>query len=261
VSSVPFRFALGCIGVWFGSSVVAAAEPAGVQWQFSTGAHYSTGSYGGDVDTDMLYVPATIRAQGEHLKFDLTVPYLRLTGPGNVVGGGGPIVIGPSPGTRTTHSGLGDVTASASYMLPRLGTAGPFLEPKVRVKLATAGEGLGTDKPDFAAQVTAYQLAGARLTLIGMLGYQQLGDPTGIELEDGLIGQLGFNLKAGAKGDLGLLYDYHDRSFVGVDNQQSLTPYLSWRNSDRLGMTLYGVFGLTDASPDYAAGLQITYYP
>lgn len=76
-----------------------------------------------------------------------------------------------------------------------------------------------------------------------------------------MIGQLGFNVKASATSDLGLLYDHRTRTFVGIDDLQSLTPYVSWRKSDHLGVTLYGVFGLTDASPVHAAGLQITYYP
>jgi hypothetical protein len=244
-----------------GSSVVSAAEPAPFEWELSTGAHYSSGAYGGDVDTNMLYVPLTFKAQGVHLKFELTVPYLRLTGPGNVVGGGDPVVVGSPLGPRVTNSGLGDVIAGASYLLPRLGVAGPYLDLKAKVKLATAADGLGTDKPDYSAQVMAYQLAGARLTLIAMLGYQKLGDPPGVELRDGLIGELGFNVKAGQRSDLGVLYDHHNSTFTGIDDQQTVTPYVSWRTSSHLGATLYGQAGLSDASPDFAVGVQVTYHP
>lgn len=245
----------------FASPVVSAAE-AGVRWEFATGVDYSSGSYGGSVDTDILYVPFTVRAQGERLKFELTAPYMRLEGPGNVVGGSGsPIVINPAQGSLVTNSGLGDVVAGLGYSVPQLGDGGPFLELKTKMKIATAADGLGTDETDYSVQVDGYQMVGGRFTLIAGLGYQWLGDPTDLKLEDGLIGTLGFNLKTGPATDLGLLFDHRRESFAGLDDQRTLIPYVSWRTAKSLGLTLYGVFGMTDTSPDYGAGLQFTYYP
>jgi hypothetical protein len=250
----------------FGSAGVSAAE-TGVKWEFATGVDYSSGDYGGDVDTDILYVPFTLRAQGERLKFELTAPYMRLEGPSNVVGGSGsPIVIdppqgNPSQGSLVTNSGLGDVVAGLGYSVPQLSDGGPFLELKTKMKIATAADGLGTDETDYSVQIDAYQMVGGKFTLFGGLGYQWLGDPTGLKLEDGLIGTLGFNLKAGPATDIGLLLDHRRESFAGLDDQRTLIPYVSWRTAKSLGLTLYGVFGMTETSPDYGAGLQFTYSP
>jgi hypothetical protein len=240
----------------------ATAAESGTKWEFATGVDYSTGAYGNDVDTDLLYVPLTARARGEHLRFELTVPYMELDGPANLFGdsdGAGPGL--PLATTATSSSGLGDIVVGMGYLLPRMGASGPFVEVKARAKIPTADEGLGTDEPDYLAQVEALQPLGDRLTLIAAAGYQWLGDPEGLELEDGLIGTLGVNLKAAATMDLGLLLDHRRRSFAGLDDQRNVVPYLSWRATPSFGLTAYGVFGLTDASPDYGGGLQFTFYP
>ena len=50
------------------------------------GADYLTGKYGGTLATDVTYLPLTLRYDAWPLNLKLTVPYLRITGPGNVVG-------------------------------------------------------------------------------------------------------------------------------------------------------------------------------
>lgn len=67
-----------------GPTGTSATEP-GVTWEFATGADYTSGSYGNAVDTEILYVPFTVRTRGEHLRLEPTVPYLQLDGPSDVV--------------------------------------------------------------------------------------------------------------------------------------------------------------------------------
>lgn len=240
----------------------ASATGQGADWEFATGADYTSGSYGNTVDTEILYVPFTVRMRGEHLKLELTVPYMRLDGPGDVVGPRrGPVVVDPQDPTVTSSSGLGDVVAGVGYVLPRLGDGGPLLELKARTRIPTADDGLGTDEPDYSAHVEALQPLGTRLTLIAGIGYQWLGDPDDLELEDGLIGTLGLNLKASTATDLGVLLDHRRRSFADLDDQRNVVPYVSWRATSGLGLMLYGVFGATESSPDYGGGLQVSFVP
>src|SRR5437764_8948928 len=81
-----------------------------------TGFDYTSGSYGASQKTDILYVPFYARYETGRALFRLTVPYVRITGPGNVLGAGADRVTIPGrAGARRTESGLGDIVASAFY--------------------------------------------------------------------------------------------------------------------------------------------------
>ena len=82
------------------------------------GADYSTGKYGSSQGTDISYFPVIAKYERGRFTAKVTIPYLRITGPGNVIGFDGVIVVPLPPGTappRRTASGLGDVIAAASY--------------------------------------------------------------------------------------------------------------------------------------------------
>lgn len=55
---------------------------------FSTAADFTTGQYGGVSSTDIWYVPFTARYDKDRASFRVIVPYLNITGPGNVLGPG-----------------------------------------------------------------------------------------------------------------------------------------------------------------------------
>src|SRR6266436_7323305 len=64
------------------------ADMASVQsdgFSLTTGVDYSTGKYGGTASTDILYVPLTAAYEMDKWLFKLTVPYIMVTGPGDVV--------------------------------------------------------------------------------------------------------------------------------------------------------------------------------
>ena len=54
----------------------------------SAGFDFTSGKYGGSSTTDIWYVPFTGRYDYKDLSFRITVPYLDLTGPGNILGPG-----------------------------------------------------------------------------------------------------------------------------------------------------------------------------
>src|SRR5229473_3227524 len=92
----------------------APADTASVQsdgFSLTTGADYSTGKYGGTSSTDILYVPLTGAYEMDKWLFKVTVPYIMVTGPGNVVRGIG-IIKNKAAGRRTTQSGVGDAVAA-----------------------------------------------------------------------------------------------------------------------------------------------------
>src|SRR4051812_10300 len=100
-----------------GAFLYATAALASAQGlSLGTGFDYTSGNYGGSQSTDTLYIPFYARYESGPLVLKLTVPYLKITGPGNVVGAGGDRVVVPGRDVgRRTESGLGDMVGSAFY--------------------------------------------------------------------------------------------------------------------------------------------------
>lgn len=81
---------------------------------FSTATDFTTGRYGGTTSTDIWYVPFTARYDKDRASFRVIVPYLSITGPGNVLGpgiggivdGGGPIIGGGFSGSSSGSGGV-----------------------------------------------------------------------------------------------------------------------------------------------------------
>jgi len=57
-------------------------------FSFSTATDSTTGNYGGASSTDIWYVPFTARYDKDRASFRVIIPYLHVTGPGNVLGPG-----------------------------------------------------------------------------------------------------------------------------------------------------------------------------
>ncbi|PXW88951.1 hypothetical protein C8R34_106100 [Nitrosomonas sp. Nm84] len=70
-------------------------------FSFSTATDFTTGNYGGTKSTDIWYVPFTARYDKDRISFRVIVPYLNITGPGNVLGPG----IGGIDGSGTIVGG------------------------------------------------------------------------------------------------------------------------------------------------------------
>ncbi len=57
-------------------------------FSFSTATDFTTGNYGGASSTDIWYVPFIARYDKDRASFRVIIPYLHVTGPGNVLGPG-----------------------------------------------------------------------------------------------------------------------------------------------------------------------------
>ncbi len=67
----------------------ALHDPAAADgFSFSAGMDFTQGKYGGTTTTDIWYVPFTARYRTGRTSVRVTVPYLNITGPGNVLGPG-----------------------------------------------------------------------------------------------------------------------------------------------------------------------------
>lgn len=229
---------------------------------FGTGFDYTSGKYGSSETTDILYIPFYARYETGRAIFRLTVPYIRITGPGNVVGSGTDRVILPGPGgPRRTESGLGDIVASGFYNVISERTSVIGLDLGAKVKLGTADEakGLGTGENDYSLQADFFKPLSGGYTLFGSLGHRWYGNPPGIEFKNVFYGSLGASYRFSAERSAGLAYDYRPEIIPGGGEISELTAYVSQRLSREWKLQPYAVLGFGRASPDYGVGLQIAY--
>lgn len=252
-------------GILLASIVLAMPGIAAAQGQFSlgTGVDYSSGDYGADEDTDILYVPLNARYDTERWFFRLTVPYIRIRGPGDIVLGpdGEPIDTGSDGGAaRETEDGLGDIVAGVTYNILPPTESGYIADIGAKVKFGTADEdkNLGTGKEDYTVQGDLYKTIG-RWTALGTLGYRWLGDPSGFDLKNGFLATIGAIYKFTDDTSGGVLFDYRERSSSAGESLRELTAYIGTRLTPDLRLQLYAVTGFSDSSADWGAGAAVTY--
>jgi hypothetical protein len=239
----------------------------------SIGAEYSSGDYGTGTDTDIWYFPLSLRYEQDRWFFRLTVPYLVVSGPGNVLimggggmgahqpgGGGGGMGGGTSTTASRTESGLGDIIGTVSYTLQRADGGRPGIDLTGKVYLGTASEtkGLGTGENDYALQLDLAQDVGA-VTLFGTGGYRVTGDPPGTDYEDVFFGTLGLEGDM-ARNTLGIALDAQQAVIPGGDAYAELTGYLTLRPDKDTKLGAYLRLGLTDAAPDWGVGVGYTWF-
>ncbi len=241
-------------------SSAQALEPE-ISW--SSGIDFTSGDYSDNQTTDILYVPFSLKALLGDFTFKATVPYIRIEGPGTVVGGGevGPITRGRQPATITTQDGLGDITAALSYT-SFLQNNTLFLDFTGKVKLPTADsdKNLGTGKADFTTQIDVTKKTGD-VNLFGTAGYRFMGSSDLLPLRDGFLGSVGASVDVGEKASIGLIYDYRRSASISASNPSELTGFVGWKLSDKIRLQTYGVVGFSNGSPDTGLGLQLSFRP
>jgi len=227
----------------------------------ATGFDYTSGKYGGSETTDMLYVPLIGKYDMGRWAFKATVPYVRVTGPGNVVGAGGERITLPGGSAgRRTESGLGDIVLSAFYSVLSERSAPVGLDLGGKAKLGTADEtrGLGTGRNDYSLQADLFRPAGA-LTLFGSLGHRWYGDPPGVALRNVFYGSVGAAYRVSSIASAGLAYDYRPAITDGGGKVSELTAFATRRLGERWKIQPYLVLGFGRASPDWGGGLQVAH--
>jgi len=240
---------------------VEGTPPAGLGLTFGTGFDYTSGKYGSTEKTDILYIPFYARYETGPAVLKLTVPYIRITGPGNVLGAGADRVTLPGvAGPRRTESGLGDVVASAFYnvLSERRYPVGVDLGVKAKFGTADETKGLGTGENDYSLQADFFKPLGAN-SLFGSLGHRWYGSPPGIHLDNVFYGSIGASHRFSSQASGGVAYDYRPRIIDGGGEISELTAFWSQHLSGGWKVQPYAVLGFGRASPDYGVGAQIAY--
>ncbi|OGI41239.1 MAG: hypothetical protein A2140_04405 [Candidatus Muproteobacteria bacterium RBG_16_62_13] len=240
-----------------------SAGPARADLSFTTGVDYTAGKYGAPEATRVIYVPFTFKYEGQRHALRLTVPYIRISAPvgGDIIAiGSDGQPIRSSTGLRETNDGLGDAVAAVGYTVFDAGaSSGTLLDVTAKVKFATADEakGLGTGENDYSLQLDLYQTIN-RFTALATAGYRVYGDPPDIELDEVFFGSLGGVFKFGPETSAGLIFDFRDNIVPRTDPQRDLTVFVMRKLDKRHKLQGYAARGLSDASPDWGAGLMFT---
>lgn len=226
-----------------------------------TGLDYSSGKYGDTQKTEAWYVPITGKYETGLWTFRLAVPFIRSTGPGNVIGAGPDRVTIPGGSTTVrTESGLGDIVGSAFYNLvdERDSEFGLDLGAKVKLGTGDNDKGLGTGENDYSVQVDVFKPIGL-YTAFGSLGYRMYGDPPGVELHNVIYGSVGGSYRMSSETSVGLAYDFRPRITASGSSISEVTAFVSQRLSRDRKLQVYALTGLTDGSPDFGVGVMFNY--
>lgn len=224
------------------------------------GVDYSTGKYGQQESTDITYMPFMAKYETDDSSLKLTVPWLKITGPGDVVGGNAPIVIGSSNRPITTQSGLGDIILAASHTIARLGETNPLIldvTGKVKFATASASKSLGTGENDYSLTLDAYKPLNNTVTVFGDIGYKVMGDPSGINLNNVWFGTAGLSYKLSPTSNMGFMADTRQATQNTSDPMRELTVFLTHKFSTHYKLQSYLTHGYTNTSTDWGGGVML----
>jgi len=229
-------------------------------YTFTTGAEYTKGNYGASIDTTMLQIPFTLGYNTDQYALTVTVPYIQISGSEDVIFSG--TTHSPMFSTTTTSnvkhtdSGLGDITLSGTYQLQAETKANLWIAMTGKIKFGTADETklLGTGENDYAIQLEL-----AKKVLHGYLGYKIVGDSDTINYNDVTYGAVGITIPASKNWTTVTEFYAEQASVSGVDNVQELSLTMSKALKDKRKFGMYIIKGLTNSSPDWGAGVTLSY--
>lgn len=242
-----------------GSAAAKGPQLNPFDFSVTTGADYSSGKYGTTSKTKILIAPVTAAVKTDGWRLSATLPYLRIDGPAGVV-------IGPDgrplPGVPTVsgvREGLGDLSLAGTYTVPEDLTNGFTVDLTGRVKFPTSkkSEHLGTGKTDYSVSADVSYPIGNWAPFV-TVGYRMPGDPAGVNLKNSVSTSVGTSL-AVQKTVFIASYDYTEASSPLAKDSHELFGAASAPLTDRINWTFYGIAGLSDGSPDYEAGLLLTF--
>ncbi|MEO8343023.1 MAG: hypothetical protein ABI536_04305 [Gallionella sp.] len=244
----------------FATTIHLAHAEEGGKFSLETGMDYNTGKYGGTQSTDILYVPVIGKYQGKSWTLKLTVPYLRITGPANVINIMNGVSVTGGANTPLTRSGLGDVILGATHNAYTSGASGVMINLTGKVKFGTASsaKGLGTGKNDYALQADLYKTTGS-LTNFGTFGYKIYGSPIGYTLNNVFYGSLGVSYKFKPETNGGLVLALGQKTMATGSTHIEMLFFVNHKLDKNWKAQGYMLKGFTNGVPDLGAGASIVY--
>ena len=250
------------------------AYAQGEQWQVGTAPSFSSGRYGTDTRTDVLYTPITARRLFADGDLTFVIPMTCIRGNGGVIVVNGMPVrqerldaagetgtrtgtdstrTGTTAATPTTACGLGDIIVRGRYYVLDERAWYPTIALRAHVKAPTASDekGLGTGRPDEGVGVEVSRTIGRGLMAMVDGGYTVIGDRPGFDLNNTWwydVG-LGQNLAKDVVNVSVFVEEY--RALVeGLENSRELVMAVSVKSASGWRVQISGSLGLSDGAPD-----------
>lgn len=235
--------------------MVPLAVQAADKTRFSLGAYYSTGDYGSTTDTDIESLSLGIRHKHGPWTFKLSVPWLRISGAGNVLPDGQQTA---AAATRSRRQGLGDIGVSIGRHLfhDAKGQRGVSLWGKIKLPTADENNGLGTGEMDATIELAPYAVIG-KATVFGAIGYRKYGDTATTDYNNVWLGRVGFSHPIAEEQTAGLSMSYRQNTRAGRDDRLSLLVFHTVKWAPGWKLQSYLIKGFTDATADFAAGISL----
>jgi len=240
-------------------SPVIFADTSEGKYSLSTGATYTSGDYGSQDTTELFYVPVSLKYKQDKWSLKLTVPYIRIKGPQNVIQDIGQV--SQSVATQSVvNEGLGDISVSANYQLFYLPKAKTVIDVTGKIKFGTADETkfLGTGKTDYSLSTGLYKLMGD-FTPYATLGRKFYGESAQFRLDDVYFSSLGLGYKVSSKTSLGANFYWKDKTASTRSATRELSSYLSYKLDTSWKLQAYLIRGLSDNTPDFGGGFSLAY--
>lgn len=252
----------------FCANAALAQEPENspARHNLSIGGYYSSGDYGESQDTTIHYLPVSYDYTVSNWNLKVAIPYLEVSGAGNVLVNVGGIGAGDFSGLASSNDsstarGRGDTVLSVTYQFPSFAEGLPFVDLGFEVKVPTADEkkALGTGEVDYGLQLDLYQMLG-NSTLFATTGYKFRGRSALFnEMTNSAYVSFGISRPLSQTWSYGLIYDYREAASETSKETHELLPYLSWLPAPGWSLMSYAVKGFTRDSADYALGVQLSY--
>ncbi len=251
-----------------------AGNAAGADGELSLGIgfNYSEGDYGTSQTTTIVSIPVTARYELDRWIFKLTVPWIRVSGPANVIPGVGQTsntnpngrgrggAAATTTTTTGTESGLGDIVAAVTYgaYYDKASRFGVDLTGKVKFGTADADKGLGTGENDVSIFVEPYKTFD-RWTVFGSVGYHMLGATSFFPTDDVFSASIGGSYKLNDRDTAGLAYDWRDKVTSAGSNVSEATLFWSRKFDRQWKGQVYVLKGFSNGSPDWGVGASAAY--
>lgn len=252
---IPNTIILSCLTV---CAPDAAAEILDGQLSLSSGATYTSGDYGSSDTTDILYVPLSLKYKQDNWNLKLTVPYLRITGPQNVIRDIGQV--SQVTTQKKVSEGLGDISLSAGYQLGYVKQTKTFFDITGKVKFGTAdaSQNMGTGKNDYSLSLGAYEILGD-MTPYLIIGRRWYGQTSAITLDNVYFGSLGLSYKLNQSTHLGIDWYFKQRTARWRTNTRQLSAFVSYKIDRNWKLQTYLLKGLSQNTPDAGGGFSLKY--
>jgi len=259
------------LAVLLASCLAPAATCALAAGELGGGLHYSTGDYGIPDDTEITSLVFTAERETGDWRLKVTVPYLEVSGPVNVIPGIGNVGDTPSRGrgrgnggttasttTSGTAAGLGDIVGTAIHTLYASGGSAVDFSGRVKLPTADSDEGLGTGEIDFGFQIDAYQAMGRVTPFVG-IGYTFFGDPDFADLDDAMNYSIGATYRIDERDSAGLSLDGREPVSADSGEMREIVAYWMRRLQGPWRAQFYFLKGFADGSPDWGLGATALY--